>query len=91
MKKGLSVPRIVSIIISVMKKHSISVYNKQTGVLVKNIKRKFRQEAIGNFCPIFCTYIGEQKLVKSKKGNLSDPFRRDDSYVDELYLEIGYA
>jgi hypothetical protein len=90
-KKSLSVPKIDSIIIPVMKKHSISVYNKQTRVLVKNIKRKLRQEAIGNFCPIFCTYMGEQKLVKSRKGDLSDPFRRDDSYVDELYLEIGHA
>ena len=84
-------PKNGSIIIPVMKKHLVSVYNKQTGVLVKSVKRVLRQEAIGNFCPIFCTYMGEQKLVKSKKGDLSDPFRRDDSYVDELYVEIGHA
>lgn len=87
----MSVPKNDSIIIPVMKKHLVSVYNKQTGVFVKNVKRVLRQEAIGNFCPIFCTYMGEQKLVKSKKGDLSDPFRRDDSYVDELYVEIGHA
>ena len=71
-----------------MKKHSISVWNKQTGITIQVIKRKLRQEAIGNFCPIFCTYMGKQRLVKSRKGDLSDPFRRDDSYIDELYIEI---
>jgi hypothetical protein len=71
-----------------MKKHIISVYSKQTGVFVKNVKRVLCQEAIGNFCPIFCTYMGSQKLVKSRKGDLSDPFRRDDSYAEELFIEV---
>lgn len=74
-----------------MKKYTISVFNKQTGVFVKNVKRVLRQEAIGNFSPVFCTYMGSQRLVKSKKGDLSDPFRRNDSYIDEMYIETEEA
>jgi len=70
-----------------MKKHAIQVLTK-SGELIKIIKRKLRAECIGNFNPIFCTYQGKQYLVKSKKGDLSDPFRRNDSYVNSLFITI---
>lgn len=54
----------------------------------KTIKRKVRAEQIGNFCPLFCTFLGKQRLVKSDAGDLSDPFRRDESYAKSFYIEV---
>lgn len=69
-------------------KHSINVKFKPTGKVIKTIIRKIRSEAIGNFCPIFCTYLGKQRLVKSEQGDLSDPFRRRESYAQSLFIEV---
>jgi len=75
-----------------MKKHSIEVRIKRhygnPGALMGIIKRVLRAEMIGNFNPIFCTYHGTKHLVKSMEGDLSDPFRRDASYLQTLYIEI---
>ena len=71
-----------------MNKHTIQVKNKSNGVILNVIKRVLRSEAIGNFCPIFCTYLGKQYLVKSEKGDLSDPFRRQESYAQSFYIEV---
>jgi hypothetical protein len=71
-----------------MKKHTIQVKNKSNGVILNVIKRVLRSEAIGNFCPIFCTYLGKQYLVKSEEGDLSDPFRRKESYAQSFYIEV---
>ena len=71
-----------------MKKHTIQVKLKQTGKVYKTIKRVLRSEAIGNFCPIFCTYLGKQMLVKSEEGDLSDPFRRKESYAKSFFIEV---
>lgn len=71
-----------------MKKHTIQVKNKSNGVILNVIKRVLRSEAIGNFCPIFCTYLGKQYLVKSEEGDLSDPFRRQESYAQSFYIEV---
>jgi hypothetical protein len=71
-----------------MNKHTIQVKNKSNGVILNVIKRVLRSEAIGNFCPIFCTYLGKQYLVKSEEGDLSDPFRRQESYAQSFYIEV---
>lgn len=71
-----------------MNKHTIQVKNKSNGVILNVIKRVLRSEAIGNFCPIFCTYLGKQYLVKSEEGDLSDPFRRQESYAQTFYIEV---
>jgi hypothetical protein len=71
-----------------MKKHTIQVKNKSNGVILNVVKRVLRSEAIGNFCPIFCTYLGKQYLVKSEEGDLSDPFRRQESYAQSFYIEV---
>ena len=71
-----------------MNKQTIQVRFKPTGQIINTIKRKLRSEAIGNFCPIFCTYKGKRTLVKSEEGDLSDPFRRTESYVQSLFIEV---
>lgn len=53
-----------------------------------DIRRKLKAEMFGNFNPLFCTYAGEKYLVKSTTGDLSDPFRRDESYLDYLFIEV---
>jgi len=59
------------------------------GQEVETIKRKVWAEAIGNFNPIFCTYKGKRELVKSKEGDVSDPFRREASYLQSLFIVIN--
>ena len=73
-------------------KHLIHVHRPgkhygEPGEEVGIIKRVLRAECIGNFNPIFCTYKGGNYLVQSKQGDLSDPFRRDETYLDYLYIE----
>ncbi len=59
----------------------------QPGPVVETIKRVLRAEQIGNFCPLFCTYKGNKRvLVNSLEGDLSDPFRRDESYSRSFYI-----
>lgn len=74
-----------------MKKYNIAVKLKQTGEVFKTIKRAIRSEQIGNFCPLFCTYLGKQRLVKSEEGDLSDPFRRQESYAKSFFIEVEEA
>lgn len=51
------------------------------------IARVLRAEQIGNFNPLFCTYKGKRTLVNSDDGDLSDPFRREQSYEKTLWIE----
>ena len=77
-----------------MKKQIIDVCKKgehygEPGEKIESIRRVLRAEAIGNFNPIFCTYKGEKRnLVQSRHGDLSDPFRREESYLNSLYIEV---
>lgn len=68
------------------KKHLITVYH--LGEVHEQIKRVLRAEQCGNFNPVFCTYMGKRYLVESKEGDLSDPFRRNESYLNSLYIEL---
>ena len=53
------------------------------------IKRKLRAEQIGNFNPIFCEYKGNKRvLVRSKMGDISDPFRADKTYLEKLFIRV---
>jgi hypothetical protein len=58
------------------------------GHLYKIIKRKLKFEAIGNSCPAFVTYKGKEYLVKPE-GDLSDPFRANESYLKSLYITVS--
>lgn len=74
-------------------KHLISVCGPsprhgEPGPHIETIARVLRAEQIGNFNPIFCTYMGKKHLVMSNEGDLSDPFRRDASYLEKLFIEI---
>ncbi len=75
-----------------MIKYKILVHKKghygTPGELIEVIKRSLQAKAIGNFNPIFCTYTGKQHLVHSLQGDLSDPFRGEESYLNTLYIEI---
>ena len=72
-----------------MKKYQIQVRQKGTSNVLKVIKRKIRVEAIGNFCPAFCTYLNKEHLVKSDGGDLSDPFRQNKTYLSSLFIEVA--
>ena len=55
----------------------------------ETIKRKLRAEQIGNFNPLFCRYRGDNRvLVHSDAGDLSDPFRRESSYAQSLFIRV---
>ena len=54
--------------------------------VIETIRRQLRAEQIGNFNPIFCTYKGSRMLVHSEKGDLSDPFRREEDYLERLFI-----
>ena len=61
----------------------------EPGKIIETIRRKCWAEAIGNFNPIFCQYKENHRcLVKSMEGDLSDPFRRKESYLTSLYIEV---
>lgn len=47
-----------------------------------------KAKVIGNFNPIFCEFKGKDVLVHSMEGDLSDPFRREESYLKSLYIEV---
>ncbi len=56
--------------------------------VVETIQRKLRAEQIGNFNPLFCTYKGKRTLVHSDEGDISDPFRRQESYLQTLFIKL---
>lgn len=67
-------------------KHNIEV--RKNGNVIGTIKRKLWARAIGNFNPIFCRYNYKKYLVNSEAGDISDPFRRDETYLETLYINI---
>lgn len=69
-----------------MKKYKVKVIKE--GEEPFFIHRKLFAEVLGNFNPIFCRYNKVKYLVQSEEGDLSDPFRRTDSYLNSLYIEI---
>jgi hypothetical protein len=80
-------------------KHSIQVRQVAIGyslydssapfTVIETVKRSLRAEAIGNFNPLFCSYKNNKRnLVHSDAGDLSDPFRRNDSYAATLFIRV---
>ena len=58
-------------------------------IVIDTIRRTLRAEAIGNFNSLFCRYAGNPRvLVHSDVGDLSDPFRRDASYIATLFISL---
>jgi hypothetical protein len=56
--------------------------------VVETVKLTLWAEQIGNFNPIFCKYKCKRTLVHSDDGDLSDPFRREESYAKTLFISI---
>lgn len=56
--------------------------------LAETVNRSIHAEQIGNFNPFFCTYKGKSRLIKSDDGDVSDPFRREESYADTFFITI---
>jgi hypothetical protein len=76
-----------------MKKVKIEVHAQgssygQPGPLIEVIERRAWAKCIGNFNPVFCRYKREVHLVHSMEGDLSDPFRVNESYLKSLYIEV---
>lgn len=77
-------------------KYKIDVFCQQlqdtegNPLFMGTIYRTLRAEAIGNFNPLFCRYNAKHKrcLVRSREGDLSDPFRREPSYLSSLYIIV---
>jgi hypothetical protein len=66
-------------------------HHGEPGELIETIMRVPWLEAIGNFNPMFIRYRGKRTLVQSKAGDLSDPMRRTEDYLETLYIEIDDA
>lgn len=58
--------------------------------VIETIFRKCWAEQIGNFNPIFCRYQKKRTLVHSDNGDLSDMFRREESYKESLFIKLPY-
>ena len=76
-----------------MDKQRIEVRKKaekfgELGEKLDTIYRKCWMEEVGNFNPMFCRYKNEICLVNSTEGDISDPFRREESYLNFLYIEV---
>ena len=71
-----------------MKKYPVEVIFKPSGKVIARVQRQIHTEQMGNFSPVFCTYQGKSRLVKSRSGDISDPFRKEDSYLDSLFIEV---
>ena len=63
-------------------------YSTNEFQVVEVIQRKPWLEQIGNFAPMFCRYNRKKYLVHSDEGDLSDPFRADDTYLANLFIEL---
>ena len=60
--------------------------------VVETIERVLYAEQCGNFNPVFCSYKNcHRTLVHSEHGDISDPFRRDDTYLTSLYIRVSAA
>lgn len=67
-------------------KHKVNVMYH--GRIMNTIYVVLKAEACGNFNPVFCSYRKKKYLVKSAEGDLSDPFRRNESYLTSLYITV---
>lgn len=67
---------------------NIAHYHGKPFELVETIQRVIWAEMIGNFNPFFCRYKGKRTLILSDEGDLSDPFRREESYAKSFFISV---
>lgn len=65
-----------------------SHYTSDTFSVLGEIRRVIRAEQIGNFNPFFARYMGKDHLVHSDAGDVSDPFRRKESYAASFFIAV---
>lgn len=65
-----------------------SHYTSDKFAVIGNIRRVIRAEQIGNFNPLFARFKGKDRLVRSDAGDMSDPFRREESYAASFFIAI---
>jgi len=63
--------------------------NPPTPPAIETVRRKLYFQPIGNFYPAFCRYKGKTYQVQSQAGDLSDPFRAQECYLETLYIDIA--
>lgn len=79
------------------KKYKISVRNYLERIPFKGdviqeievINRVLRCTPMGNFNAIFCIYMGKEYLVQSDDGDITDPFRAEESYLESLFIDVS--
>lgn len=71
------------------KRHQIKVYTHDDQ-FIETIKRVLTFVVLGNWNPAYCVYKREKYQVHSVHGDMSDPFRRDESYLDSLYIKEAH-
>lgn len=73
-----------------MKKQKISVRVGANiyggGKEIETIVRKIYVDVVGNFNRVACRYKGRTYLVHSEAGDIGDPFRANDSYLNRLFI-----
>jgi hypothetical protein len=68
------------------KKYNIQVRNDD-GTVVETIQRAIKVVPIGNYCPLFCSYRGRDRLVESDELHLDDPARAVESdHIDKMFI-----
>lgn len=82
-----------------MKKHNIQVrkYARKSGHLfgdkpestAETIVRKIARDSLGNFNRMACRYKGQTFLVHSDAGDIGDPFRANESYLETLFIDAN--
>ena len=68
------------------KKYEIDVMLENK--VVMTISRVLTARACGNFNPIYCRFNSAEYLVNSREGDLSDPFRREESHLNSLFINL---
>lgn len=81
-----------------MKKHTVQIRNYNgkrysfpavTPEILGTVTRRLYSIACGNFAPIYCRFKGKTYLVNSDAGDVSDPFRANENYLETLFIDIS--
>lgn len=67
-------------------KRKLRIEVRKTGEATEIIQRKIYSDSVGNFIRCACRYKGQTFIVNSDEGDLGDPFRANDTYLDSLFI-----
>ena len=63
--------------------------HEKAGKIIQIIVRKIYSQQIGNFNPFFCRFNKLTFQVHSDEGDISDPFRREESYAQSFFIKLN--